>query len=198
MAFRFILCDNLVAFRWENLSAVCGHFDIYVSRCLQPAKGSCCVYICLYTYLHAPTHTPRVFCINAWVYGYAGWDTSLIQTGVWIQHHHAGSAPQLPAGVHLCWAPTIWQGNSEACTLLCFSCPSTPPFLQQGATMVSSTPTCRVRGSQNLCDAGAGFQMYILGYRGCTCAVKDKREGTRASSRPEPLPLLSFSLGPVS
>lgn len=168
---------------------------ISLDACGQLREAVMCINVCTHICMHPPTHPPRVFCINACVYGNADWDTSLIHTGVWIQHHHAVSAPQLPAGVHSCWALTICQSNSGACTLLPFSCLSTPPFLQ-GATTVSNTPRCRVRGSQNLCDAGAGFQMWTLGYRGCTCAVKDKRESTWASSRSEPLPLLS--LGPVS
>lgn len=80
---------------------------------------SVCIYVC--THMHTP---PMHECI----YGYVGWEISLIQAGVRIQAHHAVSALQLPAGVHACWALTICQGSAEACTLFPFSCPSMPRF----------------------------------------------------------------------
>lgn len=139
------------------------------------------IYVCVCIYVCTHTHTPPM---DERIYGYVGWDISLIQTGVRIQPHHAVSALQLPAGVHSCWALTICQGSIEACTLFPFSCPSMPRFPQGGAHC-GLQPTSRSRwgGARSLCGAGAGCQKQTLGYRGCTCAVKEKRPQKQAQGQ---------------
>lgn len=163
----------------------CGHRDKLL-----------CIYmfVCIYVCTH--THTPPM---DERIYGYVGWDISLIQTGVRIQPHHAVSALQLPAGVHSCWALTICQGSIEACTLFPFSCPSMPRFPQGGPTVVSSPPPALDGGVLGACAVpeldvrsrhwDTGVAPALLKRRGPKSKLKDSTG---------PLPLLNLSLLPVS
>lgn len=86
--------------------------------------------------MHPPTHTPlcrHVFMdMQTGIYPWFRLACGSNTTTLWV----------LPSTQLVC----IHQGNTEACTLLPFSCPSTPLFVQQGATVVSNTPPCLGQG----------------------------------------------------
>lgn len=96
------------------------------------------MFVHIYVCTHPQTRPLECACI----YGCADWDKSPVQANVWIQTHHAMSALQLPAGVHLSGIPQY----TEACTLL-------PSLLLLHASVSAGGSHC---GLQNTSLSGSG------------------------------------------
>lgn len=137
-----------------------------------------CVYMSVYIWVCTHPHTSQHMHLSA---------CRLRNTpSPGIQPHHALSTLQLPAVF-------IHQGNTEACTLLLFSCPSMPLSLQVSntPTMVSNTTLCLGQA----CSEPAGSWGWISDVdRDSGVVFVLLKTWQRARSRSEPLPLLIFSL----